>query len=126
MIMTLPTTKLVKSPRTASKAPLDSTPSPTRRTRRAKNVPVPAPQTAATPLKLPAGKLGLLVALLQRGEGASLEAMMGATGWQKHSVRGAIAGALKKKVGLTILSEKTEAGRIYRIPASDGANEVAA
>ena len=40
---------------------------------------------------------------------------MAATGWQRHTVRGTIAGALKKKLGLAILSEKTAAGRTYRI-----------
>ncbi len=41
--------------------------------------------------------------------------MTAATGWQAHSVRGAMSGALKKKLGLIIASEKTEAGRVYRI-----------
>jgi hypothetical protein len=61
------------------------------------------------------GKLGLIIELLRRPEGADLSAMMTATGWQQHSVRGALAGALKKKRGLTIVSEKTEGVRIYRI-----------
>jgi len=67
--------------------------------------------------KTPAGKLGALVALLQRSEGATLEAMTEATGWQAHSVRGAMSGSLKKGFGYVIASEKTEAGRIYRIDA---------
>jgi len=61
------------------------------------------------------GKIGLLVELMRRPEGASLPAMQAATGWQPHSVRGAIAGSIKKKRGLGVTSEKTEAGRIYRI-----------
>ena len=63
----------------------------------------------------PGGKLGALVGLLRRPDGACLVDMMAATGWQAHSVRGAMSGALKKKLGLAILSEKTEAGRFYRI-----------
>jgi hypothetical protein len=63
----------------------------------------------------PRGKLGAVVALLRRPDGASLTDMMAATGWQAHSVRGAMSGALKKKLGLAILSEKTDAGRTYRI-----------
>ncbi|HXQ11569.1 MAG TPA: DUF3489 domain-containing protein [Caulobacteraceae bacterium] len=63
----------------------------------------------------PKGKLGALVTLLRRPGGAQLAELMAATGWQAHSVRGAIAGALKKKLGLTIISAKTETGRIYRI-----------
>ncbi len=49
--------------------------------------------------------------------------MTAATGWQAHSVRGAMSGAIKKKLGLTILSEKSEGRRIYRIPASAEAGE---
>jgi hypothetical protein len=56
-----------------------------------------------------------VIALLRRPEGATIEALMAATGWQRHTVRGAIAGALKKKLGLAVLSEKSEAGRLYRI-----------
>jgi hypothetical protein len=41
--------------------------------------------------------------------------MMQATGWQAHSVRGALSGALKKKLALAVISTKTEAGRVYRI-----------
>ena len=41
--------------------------------------------------------------------------MMEATGWQAHSVRGAMSGSVKKALGLTITSEKTQTGRIYRI-----------
>ena len=60
-------------------------------------------------------KLAALIALLRSPEGATLPQMTTATGWQAHSVRGAMSGALKKKQGLTITSEKTEAGRVYRI-----------
>lgn len=63
----------------------------------------------------PKGKLASLIDLLSRPEGASLTAMTAATGWQAHSVRGAMAGSLKKGKGLTITSEKAEAGRIYKI-----------
>jgi len=68
----------------------------------------------------PTGKLGILVTLLQRPQGANLEEMTAATGWQTHSVRGAMSGALKKGFGFVIDSRKTEAGRTYRIVA-DGA-----
>lgn len=69
----------------------------------------------------PKGKLGMLVGLLKRPQGAGVEEMTAVTGWQAHSVRGAMSGALKKKLGLTIESEKTEAGRVYRIPAESRA-----
>ena len=60
-------------------------------------------------------KIEIVISLLSRPEGASLAALSEATGWQAHSVRGALSGALKAKRGLTITSEKTEAGRLYRI-----------
>lgn len=41
--------------------------------------------------------------------------MMAVTGWQAHSVRGALSGALKKKLGLTLSSTPEESGRVYRI-----------
>ncbi len=69
----------------------------------------------------PKGKLGALVALLLRPEGASLEAMQAATGWQAHSVRGVIAGSIKKKLGFAVTSEKSDAGRLYRIVKGAGA-----
>jgi hypothetical protein len=56
-----------------------------------------------------------MIGLLRRPDGASIEEMAKATGWQSHSVRGVMSGALKK-LGFTIASEKVEGrGRIYRI-----------
>lgn len=48
--------------------------------------------------------------LLSRTEGATVEELQAATGWQQHSVRGFLAGAVKRKLGLTLLSEKPDAG----------------
>ena len=63
-------------------------------------------------------KQAVLIDMLRRDEGATIAQIVEATGWQPHTVRGAISGALKKKLGLTVTSEKTEGGeRIYRIPA---------
>lgn len=59
-------------------------------------------------------KLGTLVALLRQPEGVTVEELATATGWQKHSVRGALAGTLKKK-GHTISSEVVDGVRRYRI-----------
>jgi hypothetical protein len=70
------------------------------------------PDPAASPA---ASKLDQLVALLRSPGGASLPEMQSATGWQVHSVRGAMAGALRKK-GHNVISEKPEGGlRRYRI-----------
>jgi hypothetical protein len=79
-----------------------------------------APPLAATPahIRKPRAdtKQGQLVAMLKQPDGASLDEIVAATGWQPHTVRGAIAGALKKKLGLSVTSEKVEArGRVYRL-----------
>jgi hypothetical protein len=56
------------------------------------------------------------LALLSRHEGATIEELQAATGWQQHSVRGFLAGAVKRKLGLTLLSEKPDVGpRRYRV-----------
>jgi hypothetical protein len=61
-------------------------------------------------------KQALLVDLLRRKDGATIAEVMNATGWQPHSVRGAISGTLKKKLGLAVTSDKVEGrGRLYRI-----------
>lgn len=61
-------------------------------------------------------KQAILIELLKRPEGATLPQMTEATGWLVHTVRGAMAGALKKKLGLEITSEKQPGSdRIYRI-----------
>ncbi|WP_211226460.1 DUF3489 domain-containing protein [Brevundimonas aveniformis] len=78
---------------------------------------VPVETTAAAPT----GKLGAVVELMRRAEGATVQQMSEATGWQAHSVRGAMSGALKRKHGLTITSEKGEAGRVYRIAGDQAA-----
>ena len=63
-------------------------------------------------------KLAQLEALLRRPEGATLDQISKSLDWQAHSVRGAMSGALKKKQGLTITSDKAEDGqRVYRIAA---------
>ena len=61
--------------------------------------------------------------MLKRPEGATIQQICEATEWQAHTVRGTFAGAFKKKLGLTITSDKAEGGeRVYRIAedASDG------
>ncbi len=59
-------------------------------------------------------KLDAIEKLLKRKQGATIAEMVKATDWQQHSVRGAMAGSLKKR-GLTITSEKVDGTRRYRI-----------
>lgn len=66
-------------------------------------------------------KLDLLIELLRRPQGATIAALSDATGWQAHSVRGAISGALRKAKGLAISSQKCPHGRIYRITEAPSA-----
>ncbi len=61
-------------------------------------------------------KQAKLIAMLRAPEGATIAEIAAATGWQPHTVRGAMAGVLKKKLGLEVTSEKVEGrGRVYRI-----------
>ncbi|WP_373504666.1 DUF3489 domain-containing protein [Aestuariivirga sp.] len=81
---------------------------------------VEAPLTPATAPKerktRDGTKQAAIIAMLQRPEGATIEDLVATTGWQSHTVRGAMAGALKKKLGLTIESEKIETrGRVYKV-----------
>ncbi|MBN9462198.1 MAG: DUF3489 domain-containing protein [Burkholderiales bacterium] len=61
-------------------------------------------------------KQATVIQMLQRPEGATVQQICETTGWQAHTVRGTFAGAFKKKLGLTIVSDKPQGGeRIYRI-----------
>ena len=65
-----------------------------------------------------------IVAMLRSPNGATIAAIMAATEWQQHSVRGFLAGVVRKKLGLNLVSESTDKGRVYRIKdskASSGA-----
>jgi hypothetical protein len=62
-------------------------------------------------------KQATLIKLLKCPDGATIDEMAKATGWQRHSIRGMMSGVLKKRLGLSIASEKEERGRVYRIAA---------
>lgn len=64
----------------------------------------------------PKTKLGRLEGMLRQPEGATIDQIAKALEWQLHSVRGAISGSLKKKLGLTVVADKVADGaRVYRI-----------
>ena len=60
-------------------------------------------------------KQARVVAMLRAASGATIDEMVHATGWQQHSVRGFLAGVIRKKLGLNLVSAAAENGRIYRI-----------
>jgi Protein of unknown function (DUF3489) len=57
--------------------------------------------------------------MLRSPTGATIAAMMKATGWQQHSVRGFLAGVVRKRLKLKLASKKVDGQRIYRIASAD-------
>ena len=78
-------------------------------------LPDPEPQPDA---KRPS-KQDEVIAMLRRPEGATVDEVANATGWQRHTVRGVFSETLKKKLGLTIASANEERGRVYHIDGPD-------
>jgi hypothetical protein len=97
-------------------------PSRTQRSGAKKNAAVSAKATQASSDRVqPDSKQDRIIALLQRPEGATLDVLVKETGWQKHSVRGFLAGTVRKKLKLPLLSEKIDGIRNYRIGTAKAA-----
>ncbi|MBU3590419.1 MULTISPECIES: DUF3489 domain-containing protein [unclassified Polynucleobacter] len=71
----------------------------------------PAPATPGSPKS----KQSQLIALLKNPQGVEIKELMNATGWQAHSVRGVISGVIRKRLGLTVISQKMDGVQHYRI-----------
>jgi hypothetical protein len=74
-----------------------------------------SPKARRAILRYRASKLFRIVTLLRAPGGASLERLMAETGWQAHSVRGAIAGPIKRNLALAVLSKRIDGARVYAI-----------
>jgi hypothetical protein len=69
----------------------------------------------------PGSKQFRVITMLQSPAGATIAAMMQATGWQQHSVRGFLAGVVRKKLELKLNSKKIDGSRVYRVDGADSA-----
>ena len=99
---------------TGSDSPPDA--EPTKQSAKATKSAPAAPTAPATRKTREGSKQARLIEMLRRAEGVTIAEAAEALEWQSHTVRGALAGALKKKLGLTIDSEKVDGrGRVYRI-----------
>ena len=94
--------------------PVTTARSSSRKTSKSKSRERSAPASPKTATR-PDTKHARIVAMLRMPTGVTISAIMTATGWQQHSVRGFLAGVVRKKLGLNLVSESTGKGRFYRI-----------
>jgi hypothetical protein len=73
------------------------------------------PPVSSKPVARVATKHARVIAMLRKPAGTTIAAIMAVTDWQQHSVRGFLAGVVRKKLGLNLVSDQTDKGRVYRI-----------
>jgi hypothetical protein len=78
----------------------------------------PRAKAAAAATKPAASKQAQVIALLKAPTGATIDQLTSATGWQPHTVRGAISGSLRKRLGLTVVCAGLAGSRVYHIVAA--------
>ena len=80
----------------------------------------PSPSDPDAQKSGPGSKQSRIIAMLQSPSGTRIAAMTKATGWQQHSVRGFLAGVVRKRLKLKLGSKKVDGNRVYRIAGGDG------
>ena len=80
-----------------------------------------AASKAKRPNSEPGTKQARVIAMLKSPAGATIDVMMKATGWQQHSVRGFLAGVVRKRLKLKLGSKKVDGERVYQIPGGEKA-----
>jgi hypothetical protein len=81
---------------------------------------LPAPDHTTSRSVKPGSKQSRVIAMLQSPAGATIAAMMKATDWQQHSVRGFLAGVVRKRLKLKLSSKKVDGSRVYQIAGGSG------
>src|SRR5258707_14606219 len=97
--------------------PKAATHSASRKSNQSRSRKRPAP-ASSKPVARPGTKHERIIAMLQTPAGATIASLVTVTKWQQHSVRGFLAGFFRKKLGLNLVSEQTDKGRVYRIKDS--------
>ena len=105
--------------------PKAATRSTARRTHKPKSRARPALASSKSAAR-PDTKRDRIISMLRTPTGTTIAAIMTATDWQQHSVRGFLAGVVRKKLGLNLVSEQTDTGRVYRIKDSKASSAAAA